>query len=70
MQINPHNILFFLVFFSQELKRFSLTGQFDMVLFLQITSLFENNSGFIGPKPDYQKERPEFHQFDYFLISV
>lgn len=70
MQINPHNILFFLVFFSEEVKRFSLVGQFDMVLFLQIISPFENNSGFRGPKPDCQKERPEFHKFDYFLLSV
>lgn len=57
MQINPHNIFFFLVSFSQEVKMFSLPGQFDMVLFLQIISLFENNSGFIDPKPGNLKEK-------------
>lgn len=40
------------------------------IKFLQIVSLFENNSDLIDPKADYQKEKQPFNQFDYFLICL
>lgn len=54
MQITPHNILFLQV--SSVKKLFLNTAISHGMKLLQIVSLFENSSGSIDPKPDYQKE--------------